>query len=61
MSLTRVDLPEPETPVTTVMTPSGEFDGEVFEVVAARDFEVIHLPVRGRGTRRWRVEISPER
>ncbi len=36
MSFTKVDLPEPETPVTTVRTPKGKGGINVFEIVGAR-------------------------
>ena len=35
MSLTRVDLPEPDTPVTATKQPERELDREVLEVVLA--------------------------
>ena len=36
MSLTSVDLPEPDTPVTATKQPSGNVDVDVLEVVLAR-------------------------
>ena len=47
-------MPEPETPVTTVMTPSGKFDGEVLEVVAAGAFD--GDPLAGERARHEAVE-----
>ena len=57
MSCTSVDLPLPETPVTTVSVPSGNSDIDVFQVVLARSFysraSAIAAPARGRsGDRR---------
>ena len=43
--LTRVDLPEPETPVTVVNTPSGKRDVELVQVIASDAGEA--QPARG--------------
>ena len=48
-SCTRVDLPEPETPVTQVSAPSGMRDVDALEVVGAR---AAHAA--GRARARWR-------
>ena len=61
MSVTRVDLPEPETPVTTVMTPSGKCAVTCWRLCAMASSTVIHLPVSGRGCGRATISILPAR
>ena len=50
MSFTSVDLPEPETPVTTVITPKRKAHIEVLQIVLARaqyrDGLAVRLPPR---------------
>ncbi len=36
MSNTSEDLPDPDTPVTTISSPVGNFEVQVFEIVLAR-------------------------
>jgi hypothetical protein len=43
MSLTRVDFPLPETPVTHVRQPAGIADGDIFQIVLARA-ETVNQP-----------------
>jgi len=50
MSLTSVDLPEPETPVTTVSRPSGSVMSTSFEIVGAGAENLNGLPL---GLRRF--------
>ena len=50
MSLTSVLLPEPLTPVTTVMTPSGKRAVRFCRLWLRAPSTVIHLPVSGRGS-----------
>ena len=55
MSLTSVDLPEPETPVTAVNVPSGNPDAHAHEVVLARVVDGQRLAI-GRPPRRRRLD-----
>ena len=45
MSLTSVDFPEPETPVTTVNKPERERDVEILQVVGVRAEDLNHFAV----------------
>src|SRR5450830_1004778 len=61
ISLTRVDLPEPETPVTAVNSPIGKRDLIFLRLFSRAPEIVIHFPVgrfRFRGTA---TESAPER
>ena len=55
MSFTSVDLPEPETPVTTVSRPSGRVEVDIFQIVCAsqpsdvNDFAVGRAALGGNG------------
>ena len=61
MSLTKVDLPEPETPVTTVITPSGNTTSRFFRLFSRAPRTVMALPfgLRRSGSMAmcWRPEM----
>ncbi len=57
----RVLLPLPLTPVTTVMTPRGTRMVRSCRLCSRAPVTVIHLPVSGRGSARWRMPVAPER
>jgi hypothetical protein len=61
MSLTSVDLPDPETPVTQVNVPSGKLDVEVAQVVLAAPTTSIDPPVAGRRSPGIGIDRSPDR
>src|SRR5260370_1037804 len=61
MSLTRVDLPEPLTPVMTVMTPRGKWAVTFWRLWEWASSTVIQLPVSSRGLARATISILPAR
>ena len=60
MSLTRVDLPDPETPVTTVITPSGKVTSRFLRLFsfAPRMVSAVAIGVRGAPAR-ISIESAP--
>src|SRR6185437_13564723 len=60
MSFTKVDLPEPLTPVTTVITPSGKATSRFLRLFSRAPRTVIALPLIARGSKRAPILISPE-
>ncbi len=52
MSFTSVDLPEPETPVTTVITPSGKCHIDALQIVLACAQNLIAFPFGDRRVKR---------
>src|SRR5256885_3654561 len=52
MSFTNVDFPEPETPVTTVITPSGKVTSTLRRLLAFAPSTVTALPLVARGSKR---------
>ena len=61
MSFTSVDLPEPETPVTTVITPSGKVDVDILQIVFARAQNRDRLAVCcARRSGRMSICVPPE-
>ena len=61
MSFTSVLLPEPETPVTTVITLSGKRAVRFFRLWLVAPSTVIQLPFSGRGCSRLMVCSLPDR
>ena len=59
--LTRLDLPEPETPVTLVNTPSGTSASSRSQIVARDAAQARASRRRVRGVRRGLVAASPNR
>ena len=62
MSLTSVDLPEPETPVTATKQPSGKRDVDVLEVVLAGAVDgQLAARVGGRRMAGTGIDLRPDR
>ena len=61
MSLTRVDLPEPDTPVIAVKVPSGIFTFIPFRVCARGVWMVTNLPFDLRRTGGGSMRSTPAR
>ena len=62
MSLTSVDLPEPETPVTATNVPSGKLTSMFFRLFSRAPWTVSSRPgVSGRRTAGTGIDLRPER
>ena len=62
MSLTSVDLPEPETPVTATKQPSGKLTSMSLRLFSRAPWTVSSRPgVGGRRTAGTGIDLRPER
>ena len=61
MSFTRVDFPEPDTPVTTVSNPTGNGTSMFFRLLARAPRTVSNFPLAARRLAGTGMLNSPER
>ncbi|MNN87553.1 hypothetical protein D3C81_2051230 [compost metagenome] len=61
VSLIRVDLPEPETPVTQVITPMGRSRLTLRRLLPLAPLSFNHLPVSGVRSSGMAICLRPER
>ena len=60
MSFTSVDFPDPETPVTTVITPSGNVTSRFLRLFSFAPRIVSAAPFACRRSGRIAIEVRPE-
>ena len=60
MSSTSVDFPEPDTPVTTMKSPSGNLTSMFFRLFARAPSTSIALPFELRRSGGTGIDISPD-